>query len=195
MTSLKRRMREELGHTPNCDVCSFEGMWGHGKRHTVACRRRRDEWLQTQDESQKQPRLEPRVLQEDMSDEVADQGAQPPAPGASSSSSGAVLPPESVVAAGTPVLDAETGSQEAKRQGTEPHQEESPRKKQDVGSAKLLEVDCYDSEWEEKIIQEIYCDISGEIIPDDEALRWQKEEVSKIRKMGTFIEASSLFDM
>ena len=193
MTSLKRRMRDELGRTPNCDACDLEGVWGHGKRHTAACKRRRDEWLKAQEAEPKQPWVEPNVLQEQMSDEVADSGAQPSAPGASSSSSGAVLPPESVVAAGAPVQDAEMESQDVRRQ--EPHEEESPRKKQDVGSAKLLEVDCYDSEWEEKIIQEIYCDISGEIIPDDEALRWQKEEVSKIRKMGTFIEASSLFDM
>ena len=103
------------------------------------------------------------------------------------------MPLESSVATDTPAPDAEMESRDVRRQDS--HEDESPRKKQDVGSVSLLEVNCYDSEWEEKIIQEIYCDISGEIIPDDEALRWQKEEVSKIRKMGTFIEASSLFDM
>eukprot|EP00971_Amphidinium_carterae_P332514 6466707-Amphidinium_carterae.1 len=47
MSTEARTMREVLGPTPGCPACSLSGIWGHGRKHTAACRLRRTEWEAT----------------------------------------------------------------------------------------------------------------------------------------------------
>ena len=60
MAEQTRQMREELGSTAGCQACAMAGVWGHGLRHNVACKKRRADWMAKAPPTEPPPSRRPR---------------------------------------------------------------------------------------------------------------------------------------
>eukprot|EP00971_Amphidinium_carterae_P164138 3253996-Amphidinium_carterae.1 len=185
MSQSRRDMRGDLGATPGCPACAMYGRWGHGRHHNRACRVRRRQWETEQNEA-KRVRIQEGV------------------PGEIGSTQQQVVMQRST--SGSSLETSDVQEPEAKRTRTESQEVPSPGTSSGVTGASsahwltpgssyvtydpadhMEEVDQVEG-YTPATVQQVYCDITGQVLEEEETNEWDSQEMEKVESLGTFGE-------
>eukprot|EP00971_Amphidinium_carterae_P208828 4142804-Amphidinium_carterae.1 len=180
MSRSARNMREALQPTAGCPACALIGVWGHGMKHSAACRVRRSEYERAlhDDAGLKRGHDETEQMRKRIKQEMVEGTLSKGAVGKRGSGSAGELvrkvPRTEVQADASSSVEARTSTEEA-------HEAEADM---DMAVETLMTDEAVQECLE---LNEVMCDVTGECIPDESAKQWAAEELKKLDGLGTFV--------